>query len=213
MRVTALKAHPRNKSQVKVYLDGTFAFNLARIIAARLRVGQELDETDIARLQKADAEEQAYEKALKFLAARPRSEAEVRRRLRENKVEPAAIEAAVERLRGAGLVDDKAFASYWAENRAAFRPKSKRALLVELKRKGVQDAEALGQALEGADDHETAYRLASKRAKRMQALSYADFYRKLGGFLARRGFDFEVIELSLKRVWKEIRPADHGEAE
>ena len=212
MKVTALKAHPRNKAQVKVYLDGEFAFNLAKIVGAKLKVGQELDEAGLARLQQANADEQAYERALKFLAARPRSEAEVRRRLRAHKVEPGTVEAVLERLRRAGLVDDQAFANYWVENRATFRSKSKRALLAELKSKGVRDTEMLEQAVGATDDQEAAYRLAAKRAGRMLALPYPEFYRKLGDFLARRGFDFETVEPIVRRVWRELHSADSGGA-
>jgi len=210
MKVTALKAHPRNKSQVKVYLDGAFAFNLAKMVGARLRIGQELDAADLERLRHADAQEQAYDYALKFLASRPRSEAEVRRRLRARQVEAEVVEAAIARLRRAGLVDDEAFASYWVENRMTFRPKSKRVLLAELKNKGVREAEVLAQAVSGADDAEAAYRLAAKRASRMQGLAYADFCRRLGDFLARRGFDFEVIQPIVRRVWQETHATESG---
>lgn len=206
MKVTALKVNPRNKARVKVYLDGRLALQLARIEAARLRVGQELSEAAVERLRQADAVERAYERALKLIAVRPRSEAEVRRRLREKAVPDEALEAVLARLRRAGLVDDQAFAAYWVENRAAFRPKSRRALQAELRRKGVND-ETLGQALEAANDAEAAYRVAARRARAasLRALPYPDFRRRLGGYLGRHGFDFEVIEAIVERVWKETR--------
>jgi regulatory protein len=206
MKVTALKVNPRNKARVKVYLDGRLALQLARIEAARLRVGQELSEAAVVRLRQADAVERAYERALKLIAVRPRSEAEVRRRLREKAVPDEALEAVLARLRRAGLVDDQAFAAYWVENRAAFRPKSRRALQAELRRKGVND-ETLGQALEAANDAEAAYRVAARRARAasLRALPYPDFRRRLGGYLGRHGFDFEVIEAIVERVWKETR--------
>jgi regulatory protein len=204
MKITALKVNPRNKARVKVYLDGQYAFSLAKIEAARLRLNQELDQAAVERLQRADADEQAYERALKFLAVRPRSEAEVRRRLREHEVKEAQIEAVLARLRSAGLLDDQAFANYWVENRAAFRPKSKRLLRVELKRKGVSDA-ALGEALEAANDAEAAYQVAARRAARLSALPFVEFRRKLGDFLARRGFDYDTVEPVVNRVWKEMQ--------
>jgi len=177
-----------------------------------LKIGQELDAADLERLRKADAQEQAYDYALRFLASRPRSEAEVRRRLRARQAEAETVEAVIARLRRAGLVDDETFANYWVENRMTFRPKSKRVLLAELKNKGVREAEVLAQAVSGADDAETAYRLAAKRAGRMHGLAYADFCRRLGDFLARRGFDFEVIQPIVRRVWQETH-ATEGDAE
>ena len=68
---------------MNIYLDGEFAFGLARITAGWLKVGQELSEEKIAALQAEDANEMTYQKALHFLSYRPRSSAEVRQNLAE----------------------------------------------------------------------------------------------------------------------------------
>lgn len=205
MKLTSLKAHPRRKGRVKVYLDGQFAFELTEIQAARLHLGQEFDEAAVARLRETDSVEQAYERALRLLTSRPRSEAEIRRKLHEHKIPEPVIEAAVERLRRSGLLNDQAFAAYWVENRGTFRPRSKRVLKAELKQKGVVDDSVLGEALAAANDAEAAYNVAARRARvaRLQALPYKDFRRRLGEFLARRGFDYDLIETVVERVWKE----------
>jgi regulatory protein len=204
MKVTALKQQSRNKNRVNVYLDDQFAFGLAKIEAVRLRIGQELTQADLARLKAADGVEQAHERALRFLGVRPRSEAEVRQRLRQQGVDEAILEEVLERLRRAGLVDDQAFANYWIENRTTFRPKSKRAMLVELRRKGVA-AEVLDEALSASDDSQAAYDVARKRAPRLAKLPEPDFRRKLSEFLGRRGFSYDIIEPVLERVWKELQ--------
>ncbi|MGQ0600654.1 MAG: RecX family transcriptional regulator, partial [Anaerolineales bacterium] len=140
MKVTALRVQARNKNRVNVYLDGKFAFGLAKLEAARLRIGQELDEAAVARLRSADNREQVHERALKLIARRPRSETEMRDNLKKHGVLPELIDAEIARPRESGLLNDDAFAKLWVENRAAFRPRSKRILQVELKRKGVPPA-------------------------------------------------------------------------
>ena len=202
MKVTALKIQARNKARVNVYLDGKFGFGLAKIVAARLAIGQELDDAAVERLKATDDVEQSYERALRFLGPRPRSESEVRRRLREKGVEPGTIDEVVARLTRAGLVNDQAFASYWVENRVTFRPRSTRVLRAELKQKGVSE-EVLQGALAGTNDAEAAYSVAAKRARRLEGLEYQEFRRKLGDFLARRGFDYDTIEPVVERVWRE----------
>ena len=199
MKVTALKAQSRGRPRVNVFLDGKFAFGLASIEAARLRVGQELSEADAARLRQADGVEQAYERALRFLTVRPRSETEIRQRLRKHGASEAEIDGALERLRRAGLVDDGAFAGYWVDNRQSFRPRSKRALRAELKRKGVPEAE-LAAALGSVNDGEAAFRLAARRAPRLKGLEPSEFRRKLSDFLARRGFEYQTISEAVARV-------------
>ncbi len=208
MKITALKQQARSKGRVNVYLDGQFAFGLAKILAARLAIGQVLDEAAQVRLQQEDEVEQAYERALHFLDPRPRSEAEVRRRLTTAKVPAEAISAVLARLARAGLVNDEAFASYWVDNRSTFRPRSKRLLQAELRQKGLGD-EAVKSALATMDDSSAAYALARRRSGRLANLEYVDFRKKLADFLARRGFDFDTIEPVVERVWQEL----HEQAE
>ena len=211
MKVTALKQQARNSARVNVYLDGEFALGLAKILAVRLALGQELDEAALERLRQADAVEMAHERALHFLGPRPRSEAEIRQRLAKAKVPEEAVAAVLVRLRQAGLVDDKAFASYWVDNRTSFRPRSKRLLQLELRQKGLGDEE-LKAALANVDDVKAAYTVAKQRAGRLRELEHLEFKRKLGSFLARRGFNYDTIEPIVERVWNELHDGLETEA-
>ena len=203
-KVTALKMQARNKNRVNVYLDGEYAFGLVKIEAARLKIGQVLSEADIERLKQADGLESAYEKALNFLSYRPRSEAEMRRYLKKKQMPEEQQEVVVARLRRAGLVDDPTFAEQWVENRAAFKPKGKRALKAELRAKGVP-AKDIEAALVGVDETAAARQSAAARAPRLirQKLSKMDFKRRLGEYLARRGFDYETITGAVERAWRD----------
>ena len=211
MKVTALKQQARNQGRVNIYLDGEYALGVAKILAARLAIGQVLDDAAVERLKDADEVEVAYERALHFLGPRPRSEVEIQKRLTTAKVPEAAIAAVLERLRGAGLVDDKAFASFWVDNRTSFRPRSKRLLSMELRLKGLGEEERKA-ALAGVDDAGSAYTVAKQRAGRLRALEFMEFKRKLGAFLARRGFDYDTIEPVVQRVWKELHEGVEPEA-
>ncbi|MBN1976596.1 MAG: RecX family transcriptional regulator [Anaerolineae bacterium] len=213
--ITALRFRKRNKDRVNVYLDGRFAFGLAAIEAAHLRVGQMLSDADIARLQKKDEIERAYERALNFLSYRPRSEAEARRNLRGKNLEEDVIEAVIERLTRAGLLNDREFARYWVENRMQFKPRGSRALRQELWEKGVPDA-VITEAIESVNEEDIARRVAEDGARRMAHLQPDDFCRKLNAYLARRGFSYAVIkplvEEMLETVCCEI-PSDIGGSE
>lgn len=191
--ITELRFQKRNKDRVNVYLDDRFAFGLAAIEAAHLKVGQTLSDADIARLQKKDEIERAYERALNFLSYRPRSEAEVRRNLREKNLEEDVIEAVIERLTRAGLLDDREFARYWVENRLQFKPRGARALRQELWEKGVPDP-IISETIECVDENDAARRVAEDGARRMAHLQPDAFCRKLSAYMARRGFSYAVIK-------------------
>ena len=68
-------------------------------------------------LRQADERHQAQEAALRLLAYRPRSEAELRHRLARRGLASGVVEETVARLREQGLLDDAAFARFWVETR------------------------------------------------------------------------------------------------
>ena len=202
--ITALRFQKRNKNRVNVYLDGQFAFGLAAIEAAHLRVGQTLSDADIARLRKQDEVERAFEHALNFLSYRPRSEAEVRRNLRKKDVGDEIVETVVERLTRAGLLNDRDFACYWVENRLQFNPRGARALRHELWQKGVPNS-IIADTLADFDEETTARKAAEAGARRLAHLEPRDFRRRLGAYLARRGFSYAVTEPLIEEMLEAAR--------
>lgn len=207
-KITAIEAQKKNPGRVNVYLDGEFAFGLARVVAAWLKVGQELSEEKIERLQLEDARERAFQQAMLFLSYRARSESEIRQNLRKHEIPEPVIEHTLERLRQDGLADDKQFARAWVENRTAFRPRSRRMMTMELRRKGL-DEEAVKSAVEDVDDEALAYEAAQKRANRFKDLEWNEFRKKLSDFLARRGFSYSVVAPVVTRIWNEAHADEH----
>ncbi len=202
-KVTALKLQKRNRNRVNLYLDGEFALGLARIVAGWLEVGQELSEEKIAELQSQDEHEVAYQRALNFLSYRIRSEAEIRRNLQKHQVAEESCHAVITRLQRANLVNDAEFAQTWVENRSEFRPRGRRALRMELRKKGLNQ-EIIEQALEKIDEDTLAYQAARKKVRKLENLEWAEFRKKLGGFLARRGFNYATISPIVSQVWAEL---------
>ena len=202
-KITGLVVQKKNKERVNVYIDDEFAFGLAMIEAIKLRKGQELSDEEIARLKALDEIEVAQDKALNFLSFRPRSADEVRRSLREKGYPDPVIDQVMERLERSGLVNDEDFARFWVDNREQFKPKSGRGLRYELRQKGVTD-DAIEAALEGMNEEDSAYRAASNRAKRLPRDTKQIFAKRLGDYLARRGFSYDVVREVTERLWSEL---------
>ena len=207
-KITAIQVQRNNPNRVNVYLNGEFAFGLARIVAVWLQVGQMLDEGKIAELQAEDSRERAMQQALLFLSYRARSENEIRKNLSKHEIPDAVIEETIERLRREGFADDKKFASAWVENRSTFRPRGRRALALELRQKGIDD-HTIESALEGTDDEALAYEAGQKKVRKLKVQEWTEFRKKMSEFLARRGFSYSVIAPIVKRLWNEA----HAEGE
>lgn len=208
--ITALTFQKRNKDRVNVHLDGSFAFGLAAVEAARLRVGQTLSEDEIRKLRHIDEIERAYERALNYLSYRPRSEWEVERNLRQKDVAEPVIAEVRRRLTGARLVDDKEFARYWVDNRMRFNPRGRRGLRHELRQRGVSQA-IVDETLADLDVEAAARKAAEAGARRLSGASLPDFRRKLQAYLARRGFSYAVIKPLVQERVEERR--DRAETE
>lgn len=202
-QITALRFQKRNKDRVNVYIDDEFAFGLAAIEAARLKVGQTLDDEEIVQLKWKDQIERAYERALNLLSYRPRSKTEIRRRLRRKDIAGEAIDEVIRRLKRAGLVDDREFARYWVRNRTQFNPKGVYALRQELRQKGVASV-VIDEALADFDEASAVRDAVEAGARRLAYNEPQDFRRKLTAYLARRGFSYALIKPLVEEKMEEL---------
>ncbi len=200
--ITAIK--PQRRS-VKVFLDGEPSLTLSSKVAVEvgLAIGQALSEEGLRELELKELSHRALEKALRLLSYRPRSEWEVRSRLRGQGFGEEVIGLVTGKLREMGLLDDLAFARAFKESREAFRPRSKLHLIRELREKGVAP-EIIAEAVADMDDESEAYRAGLKKARSFCGKSFPEFRKKLGAYLCRRGFDWEVIRRVIPRLWQEI---------
>jgi regulatory protein len=200
--ITAITDQKRNPDRVNIFLEGRYAFSLTRVAAARLKVGQSLTDTELARLQQDDELAKAKEKALRYLSYRPRSENELRRQLRRKGLDDFLVEQVINQLTETELLNDATFANYWVEQRETFKPRSALALRQELQQKGVS-RDVIDQALSDIDELDAARRAASQRAPQLARLPFAQFQAKLGGYLQRRGFGYGVIREVIQEQWRE----------
>ncbi|HEX4744999.1 MAG TPA: RecX family transcriptional regulator [Candidatus Limnocylindria bacterium] len=143
----------------------------------------------------------AYDAAVRYLANRPRSVAEIRRHLRTKRYSDTAIDRAVDQLRAQRYIDDEAFARYWVEQRERFRQKGERALVSELLGKGVP-RETIDLVLGERDpdaDVKQAREAIRRPITRWQTLEEGERKRKIHQFLVARGFSYDTIEAVLER--------------
>lgn len=201
--ITALTVQKRNPDRVNVHLDGRFAFGLPADAAGGLTVGQFLSDPEIAALQREDEFDYAKQTAVRLISYRPRSVAEVTRHLQKKGYDDDIITRVVERLETVKLLDDATFVDYWVEQRETFKPRSHLALRQELRRKGVS-RKLIDARLADVDETEAARRAAAKRAVRWSHLPEEEFRARLGRFLQRRGFNYEIIRDITDETWQQF---------
>jgi regulatory protein len=204
-RVTALKPGKNLKAQrTNVFLNGKFAFSLDNEVIAREKIttGKQLSSEDISRLTGADRYRLCLNSAYKLLTYRPRSEAEIKERLEQKGYNSLEIDRVTVELKRMNLLNDQSFAEFWKDHRNTFKHESQKIVRLELKRKGVE-SEIVNQVVGQIDDAENAYKVAISRVRVLDLTDFQAFRQKLGSYLQRRGFNYNVINKTLKRIWEE----------
>jgi regulatory protein len=219
--VTALVSRSGRSDRIAVHLDGRRAFDLASAVLDRagLRAGDPLSVERQRELLEQDAPYRARERALRLLGLRDRSRREIELRLRQAGFEAGVIAETVEWLAGLSYMDDRRFAAAYAaeKRRGGWGP---RRIETELAAKGVERrviAEALApleqaETGSGGDVDLALEQTVRRRFAGQFAVDPEAAERRLAGFLARRGYDWDTIGRLARRLRSEAeaRPGDEA---
>ena len=146
-----------------------------------------------------------YSRALDMLARAPRSARDLRRRLLLKGDPDSDVDAVVERLVAAGLLDDAAYARAFVRSKISSQGFSRRRLQQELAKRGVardiSDA-AIAEVLHDDDVDEVASieRVARKKLRTLRGLDEETQRRRLYAYLARRGYDVDGVRAVVAKL-------------
>lgn len=158
-----------------------------------------------------------YNLALRFLSYRPRSEKEVKDRLKlkaqNSKIKTTTqnskvIDEVIEKLKEKKFIDDEEFAKGWIESRLRFKPRSLRLIKLELKQKGINneiiESGIKSQGLGAESDLESAKSLIERKMNRSRN-KFGMTPEKLGRYLASKGFNWDTIKKTIDYVYETKR--------
>jgi len=193
--VTAVK-QLKDTEWVSVYLDGKpgFETDLESVIKHGVRPGAELTDKQVEKASKAGEARKVYENLLRFVTIRPRSKKEVESWFRRKKTPKSFQGILLQKLERLELLDDKKFAEWWVEQRLSFKPRGIKSLSTELYQKGI-GKETIRSVLEKIEVDEVAIakKLVEANEYKWKRFNAQKRKEKIYGFLARKGFGWEVI--------------------
>lgn len=215
MQITKLEYQKKDKNFVNVYIDDQFAVSLDAndILRLGLAKGIEIDKDLLTKITETSEFGKMFNAALNFLSYRPRSEWEVRKKLKffiiKNKITDLLVmDRVIEKLKKIDQLDDTEFIRWYVDQRRTFRIKGNRAIEYELKKKGV-DTKLISLTMseeDGSDVH-SEYKLAYQALlKKFKNENFVKADRRqilrIQRFLLSRGFEWETVKSLVEKVVK-----------
>ena len=138
--------------------------------------------------------------AFRLLSFRMRSKDEMRGRLVKKGYTGSEVNEVLDKLERLNYLNDTEFARMWVKNRVESKPLGSALIRRELKQKGIAPdiiKDVLDELLKGYDEYEAARELVLKKIYKIKVKDNR-LLQRLSGYLARRGFSYEVIQKVLK---------------
>jgi regulatory protein len=206
--ITQITRQKRFKNRVSVFIDEEFAFGIEedQVYLLNLHVGDELTEERLDEIGRTVLFSSAKRTAQRYLARSMRTEKEVRKRLLEKEYPEPVILATIEWLKKYSFVNDKAYSEAYIQTQIRLKPASRRKLLADLVKKGIdkQSAEiALSESFDDDADANTALALARSYASKNSHIEEKKMKQRLMGYLQRRGFRYNDIREAIDKLGTE----------
>jgi regulatory protein len=205
--ITDLSGVSSRSDRLRIAINGVVLGDLTLDFVADqgIREGRPVSRQEAEEVLAAVDRTVVLDKALDLLAVRARSSRDLRIRLRRAGAPDAEITWAIDRLLAQGFVDDAAYARQVARSKALSGGVSRRKVINVLRQRGVA-ADVASEAIDATlaevdlDEHGAALAAAQKRLRALSSLDPSTRRQRLYAFLARRGYENDVVRRVLKEV-------------
>lgn len=199
MLVTKIESQKR-PGRFNVFVDDEFAFGLSAedISGFKIKENCEIDEKTYNYIIETVIYIKAQNRVLNYLSYRPRTEAEIKDKLKELNTPDEVNFKLMAFLKQYNYVNDVNYAVEFISESIRRKTKSRRMLTDELKEKGLS-REDIALAFEEItlDEEEGALRLLSSKLSYEKRLDPKEKIKAFN-FLKRRGYDYETIKHAFK---------------
>lgn len=200
----------RRKERYNIYLDGQYAFPVSEAVLVKYRLakGQELDQTLINQIQKAEDQAKAYVQALNYLSYQLRSVAELSDHLQELGIDTVTIEQVIAQLKELNYLNDQEYAQSFVRTAIKTTVDGPQKIKHKLQRKKVAEFEII-KALKLFTPKlmlDNATKLAIKTQHQTRQQPYRAQLNKIRERLHATGYPAEIITQAVSAINLQIDP-------
>lgn len=203
MKITKLEKQKKAKNRYNIYIDGEFFCGLYddTILKFGIHINEEVTEKEIEEIKGFDEIIYGKNVAYNYLSYRIRSVFELKKKLKEKKISESATEKVLELLEKQKLINDAEFARVLISDKIKRKPVGKKVLRGKLFEKGISKQvgeDALDEVFTEDVEKELALASFMKYLPKLKGKESFERKRKAFDYLARKGFEFDVINEILK---------------
>ena len=204
MIVTLIEKQKKRRGRYSIFLDNEFGFGITdnTLLKFGLRKNDELTEEKIEEIKDYDEFDYAKKYSFDLLSRSPKSEKEIRTKLKQKKISESNIIKVVDALKELKFLDDTNYAKLFVESKLRNNPAGKVVIKNKLREKGI-GKELIEESIEKYYNDDTEKEKAeSVLLKYMKKKTRDDYYalkRKCFQHLVSKGFDFDLINELLRR--------------
>lgn len=200
MKITDIKPQ-KYKKRVSIYVDDKFAFGLSEELKYKydLKIDDDIDDEYIQDILLAEELSKAINYSLKLLTFRQRSEEELIRSLRRKGFDEFYIEKTIEYCKNNNYINDIEFTRSFINDKVNLSNYGSERIKYELLNKGISK-DIIDRELDIDEEYQynNAMKLAEKKLKSYEGQEYSAIYRKLGGYLHRKGYPYDIVSKVLR---------------
>ncbi len=196
--ITKVQIQNSDKNRVNLYLDGKFfcGLDLETAVKNGIKVGTIITEERLENLQIESEKQTAYQKVLKLISTRYKTQREVEKYLYEKGYVASVVYYVIDKLNEYHYIDDERYVQSFINSHKSTCGKLK--IKQQLLQKGVKE-NIINNALddENFGQNDEIKRLAEKYMKSKEDTK--ENYIKLFKYLMNKGFEYDEIKSALKQ--------------
>ena len=195
--ITSIEPQVKDKTRCSIFIDGRFYCGIKLEVAVkyRLKAGMVIDKAQLDIIQLENEKAQAVDKALTHISASPKTRKQIRDFLSKKGYVDAVIDYVIDRLDYYGYADDRQYCKMYVESVSG---KSKRAIEVELLKRGI-DKDVIEEELSDLSDDEEEVLTLLKKYLKGKELSKENVYKGCR-YLISKGYDYDTVKAASERV-------------
>ncbi len=199
MKITRISKLGNKGDRFAIFIDDKYSLALSAqtILDKSISPGQEITSVDLDDLKHFQLNNDLYNRSLRYVSIRLRSEAEMRAYLKRKEATQDQIKAVIKKLKLLDLINDKKYADAYIHDKLILSSSSKRKLTYELRKKEISE-DIISTALDNSeiDDSDSLKHLINQ--KRSQSKHKDDL--KLIQYLVRRGYNYGDVKNAMNAL-------------